>query len=213
MSDAFIIHVSYEDILNEAAKLRDVDKKLVDRLTLLVLSMRDITLKLEPALTREIHSDEQKLWQEYMQLQEKKLLVLDLSHEYNNFEDTVHAHNVNLDVMIKDALEELSEHMAVQAETHRAYIDILEIQNARRLSLNAILVSGTIAYLAVWEYTVREFITAIEFPSGLSPWLNYMIAVLTLLPAFAAIVWSFLKRRAHLQLTVEETQASGKKKI
>jgi hypothetical protein len=122
-------------------------------------------------------------------------LVLDLSHEYDYLEDTVQAHNPNLNVMIKETVEELSEHIAVRTETHRAHIDILGIRNGRRLSLNAIVVSATIAYLAVWEYSLREFINAVDFPSGLSPGLNYVIAVLTLLPVFVAIFWSFLKRR------------------
>lgn len=198
MNDAFVIHVNYEDVLGEIAKLRNVDKALVDRLAYLAISLRETTLKLEPVLRRESHEDEQKLWQEYTQLQQEKLLVLDLSHEYNYLADTVQAHNPNLNVMIKHAIEELSEHIAVRVETHRAHIDILEIRNARRLSINAILVSGTIAYLAVWEYSVREFITTIDFPSGLSPALNYAMVLLTLLPVFAAIFWSLLKRRSKL---------------
>jgi len=198
LSDAFIIHVNYEALLDEIAKLQNVDKNLVDKLTSFVISLRETTLKLEPILRRESHEDEQKLWQEYTQLQQEKLLVLDLSHEYNYLEDKVQAHNPNLNVTIKDAIQELGEHIAVRVETHRAHIDILEIRNARRLSLNALVVSATIAYLAVWEYSVREFITAIDFPSGLSPGLNYMVAVLTLLPVFSVILWSLLKRRAHL---------------
>ena len=198
MSDAFIIHANYEEVLNEIAKLRNVDKNLFDQLTSFIVSLREITLKLEPVLRRDSHEDEQQLWQEYKQLQQEKLLVLDLSHEYDYLEDLVQANNPNLNVMIKDTIEELSEHIAVRVETHRAHIDILEIRNARRLSINALVVSATIAYLAVWEYSLREFINAIDFPSGLSPGINYAIAVLTLLPVFAAIFWSLLKRRAHL---------------
>ena len=196
MSDAFIIHVNYEDVLSEIAKLQNVDKDLVDRLTSFVISLREITVKLQPILKRESHEDEQQLWEEYTQLQQEKLVVLDLSHEYDYLEDTVQAHNPNLNVLIKDSIEELSEHIAVRVETHRAHIDILEIRNARRLSINAVVVSATIAYLAVWEYSFREFINTIDFP-GLSPGLNYAIALLTFLPVFAAILWSLLKRRAR----------------
>jgi len=198
LSDAFIIHVNYEDVLYEIAKLKNIDKNLFDKLTSFVISLRETTLKLEPVLRRESHANERQLWQEYTQLQQEKLLVLDLSHEYNYLEQKVQAHNPNLNAMIKDTIQELSEHMAVRVETHRAHIEILEIRNARRLSINAILVSATIAYLAVWEYSVREFVTAIDFPSGLSPGLNYAIAVLSLLPVFIAILWSVLKRRANL---------------
>lgn len=195
MSDAFIIHVNYENVLNGIAQLRNVDKDLCDKLTSFVISLRETTLKLEPVLKRESHEDEQQLWQEYTQLQQEKLLVLDLSHEYHYLEATVQAHNPDLNAMIKDTIEELSEHIAVRVETHRAHIDILEIRNARRLSINAVVVSATIAYLAVWEYSFREFITAIDFPLGLSPGLNYAIAMLTILPVFVAILWSLQKRR------------------
>jgi len=197
LSDAFVIHVNFENVLNEIAQLRNVDRNLCDKLTSFVVSLRETTLKLEPVLRRESHEDEQQLWEEYTQLQQEKLLVLDLSHEYDYLEDTVQAHNPDLNSMIKDIIEELSEHIAVRVETHRAHIDILEIRNARRLSINAVVVSATIAYLAVWEYSFREFITAIVFPSGLSPVLNYAIAVLTILPVFVAIFWSLLKRRAR----------------
>ena len=196
MSDAFIIHVNYEAVLSEIGKLQNVDKNLVDKLTSFVISLREITVKLQPILRRESHEDEQQLWQEYTQLQQEKLVVLDLSHEYGYLEDTVQAHNPNLNLIIKDTIEELSEHIAVRVETHRAHIDILEIRNARRLSINAVVVSATIAYLAVWEYSFREFINTIDFP-GLSPGLNYAIALLTFLPVFAAILWSLLKRRAR----------------
>lgn len=198
LSDAYIIHANYDDILNEIGKLQNVDKNLLDKLTSFVISLREITLKLEPALRRESHEDERQLWQEYKQLQQEKLLVLDLSHEYDYLEDSVQVLNPNLNVLIKDAIEELSEHIAVRVETHRAHIDILEIQNARRLSMDALVVSAVIAYLAVWEYFVREFIVTIEFPSGLSPGLNYMLIVLTLLPVFAAILWALLNRRTRL---------------
>jgi hypothetical protein len=197
LSDAFIIHVNYENVLNGIAQLRNVDKNLCDKLTSFVISLRETTLKLEPVLKRESHEDEQQLWQEYTQLQQEKLLVLDLSHEYHYLEATVQAHNPDLNAMIKDTIEELSEHIAVRVETHRAHIDILEIRNARRLSINAVVVSATIAYLAVWEYSFREFITAIDFPLGLSPGLNYAIAMLTILPVFVAILWSLQKRRAR----------------
>lgn len=198
MSDAFVIHVNFDDLLNETAKLRNVDQSLADKLVSLVSSIRETTLKLEPALRRESHDDEHTLWQEYTQLQKEKLLVLDLSHEYDFMEDKVQALNPDLNIMIKDALEELNEHIGVRVETHRAHIDLLEIRNARRLSINAIVISATIAYMAVWEYSFREFITSIVFPDGLSPLLNYVVAVLAILPVFVMILWSFLSRRARI---------------
>jgi hypothetical protein len=199
LSDAYIIHANFDDLFSEIAKVRNIDKNMADKLTSLVASLQEITLRLETALRRESHEDEQKLWQEYTQLQQEKLLVLDQSHEYAYLAGKVQAINPNLDVMVKDTIEELSEHIAVRVETHRAHIDILEIRNARRLSLNTIIISATIAYLAVWEYSVREFIAAIDFPLGLSPGLNYVLAVLTILPVFAVVFWAFLNRRTRMR--------------
>jgi hypothetical protein len=198
MSDADIIHVNYKGIKEEIAKLQSVEENLADKLTSFLSSLSELTLELEPALKRESHEDEQQLWKEYTQLQQGKLLVLDLSHEYDYFERQVQSINPNLNVLIKDAIDELSVHISVRAETHRAHIDLLEIRNTRRISLSAIIVSATIAYLAVWEYSVREFIGTIVFPSELSPGLNYALTVLALFPVFAAVLYALLNRQKHL---------------
>src|SRR5512141_1679512 len=137
MSDTDIIHVNYKGITEEIAKLQNAEKPLAEELTSFLSSLRELTLKLEPALKRETHEDEQQLWTEYTQLQQGKLLVLDLSHEYDNFERQVQSNNPNLNLMIKDSIDELTEHISVRAETHRAHIDLLEIRNTRRVSLSA----------------------------------------------------------------------------
>ena len=195
MNDADIIHVNYNGITAEISKIEKIDRNIAEKLTGFLCSLRELTVKLEPALTRESHEEEQQLWKEYTQLQQAKLLVLDLSHEYDAFEYQVQSINPNLNIMVKDAIDELSKHVSVRAETHRAHIDLLEIRNTRRVSISAIIVSATIAYLAVWEYSVREFIDKANFPSGLSPLLNNILAVLTLLPVFVAVFWSLLYRR------------------
>ena len=198
MNNADIIHVNSEGIKEEIAKLQNTEADLANKLTSFLSSLRELTLKLEPALKRESHEGEQQLWREYTQLQQGKLLVLDLSHEYDNFERQVQSINPNLNIMIKDAIDELGEHVSVRAETHRAHIDLLEIRNTRRFSISAIMVSATIAYLAVWEYSVREFIDTANFPMGLSPGLNNVLSVVTLLPVFAAVFWALLRRRKRL---------------
>lgn len=197
MNNADIIHVNYEGIKKEIAKLPNTEKNLAEKLSSFMLSLHALTLKLEPALKRESHENEQQLWNEYTQLQQGKLLVLDLSHEYDYFEHQVQSLNPELNIMIKDAIDELNEHISVRADTHRAHIDLLEIRNTRRVSLSAIIVSATIAYLAVWEYSVREFISAAIFPWELSPALNYALSLLTLLPVFVAVFWALLNRRKN----------------
>jgi hypothetical protein len=85
----------------------------------------------------------------------------------------------------------LADHVAVLAETHKAHIDVLEIQSSRKLSLMALVVSTVISYLAVWEFLAREFILNFVFPSGLSPALNYVTLLLSLFPVFAAVLWAW----------------------
>ena len=96
-----------------------------------------------------------------------------------------------LDFQIRDAIEELVDHVTVLAETHKAHIDVLEIQSSRKLSLMALVVSTVISYLAVWEFLAREFILNFVFPNGLSPALNYVTLVLSLVPVFVAVFWAW----------------------
>jgi len=64
MNDADIIHVNYDGIMEEIAKLQNVERNLAEKLTSFLFSLRELTLKLEPALRRESHEDEQQLWKE-----------------------------------------------------------------------------------------------------------------------------------------------------
>ena len=105
--------------------------------------------------------------------------------------------NPKMDFLIKDAIEELNDHISVMAEYHRAYIDILEIYNTRKIEVLALVVTVIISYLAVWEFFVRDLLVSIVFPYGLSPSLNYLTVILTLLPIFATIAWAWLKRGTY----------------
>jgi hypothetical protein len=102
--------------------------------------------------------------------------------------------NSRLDFLIKDALDELTDHLGVLAETHRAHIDILEIYNTRRIAVTALIITAVISYLAVWEFFVRDLLTTLTFPYGLSPGLNYLLVLVTLLPVFVTVIWAYLNR-------------------
>ena len=194
MNNAYVIHTDFDEIASEIAKLQEVDKKIVDEVTIFVNSIRDITFKVEPAMKRASHEDERQLWKEYQELQQEKLVLLDLSHEYESMQEKVKGLNSRLDFLIKDALEELTDHLGVLAETHRAHIDILEIYNTRRIAVTALIITAVISYLAVWEFFVRDLLTTLTFPYGLSPELNYLLVVLTLLPVFVTVIWAYLNR-------------------
>ena len=197
MSGAYIIHTDFDKIMTEITKLQEVDKKLVDEVTSFVSNLKQITLKVEPAMKRASHEDERQLWKEYQQLQQEKLFLLDLSHEWENLQETIKELNPKLDFLIEDAIEELTDHIRVLAETHRAHIDILEIWNTRRFEVIALIVTAVISYLAVWEFFVRDLLAGIAFPFGLSPNLNYLLVLVTLLPVFITVSWAWLNRKRH----------------
>jgi hypothetical protein len=48
--------------------------------------------------------------------------------------------------------------------------------------------------LAVWEFFVRDLLQSIIFPFGLTPNLNYLLVIVTLLPVFIAVVWAWRNR-------------------
>ena len=193
MSDDFVIHTDFDEIFAEIGKLQEVDKSAVEKITSFVNNIKELTFKIEPALKRETE-DERQLWKEYRQLQQEKLLLLDLSHEYESIQEMVKQYNPKLDLLIRDSLEELKDHIEVFAETQRAHIDILEISNTRRIAVLALIITAVISYLAVWEFFVRDLLVGLDFPFNLSPNLNYVLVILTLLPAFVSIAWALLNR-------------------
>jgi hypothetical protein len=116
-------------------------------------------------------------------------------------EGNIQGFSKNLKFLIRDAIDELTDHINVIGETHRAHIDILEIQNNRRLNILVLIVSTTISYVTLWEFVAREFILNIAFPSGVSPLLNYVILLLTLLPIFALTSYAWLSRERRQSRT------------
>jgi hypothetical protein len=195
LDSVYTVHTDYDEILRELDKLQKVDKEGAKKVLSLVTSLRDLTQKLQPVLEMEAHSQyERELWHKYEQLQRDKLLLLDLSHEWEFLEESIKGFSKNLQFLIRDAIEELTDHINVISETHRAHIDILEIQNTRRLNILVLIVSTTISYVTLWEFVAREFILNIVFPDGLSPVLNYAILLLTILPIFVLTSYAWLSR-------------------
>ena len=195
MNNAYTVHTDYSEILQELDKLKTVDKESAKKVRALVDSLKDVTQKLQPVLKMESQDRyERELWKRYEQLQRDKLLLLDLSHEWDFLEESIGGFSKNLQFLIRDAIDELTDHLNVITETHRAHIDIMEIQNSRRLNILVLIVSTTISYVTLWEFVAREFLLNIKFPDGLSPVLNYVILVVTLLPIFALTSYAWLSR-------------------
>jgi len=158
--------------------------------------LKKTTVRVEPTLSKETN-DERELWEDYKQLQREKLAVLDLSHEWDYISEEIKESNPRLDFLVKDAIDELNDHIGVLAESHRAHIDILEIYNTRKIEILALVVTIVISYIAVWEFFVKDLLVSIAFPDSLSPRLNYVVVILTLLPVFATVIWLWVKRKTY----------------
>jgi hypothetical protein len=194
-NDAYAIHTDYEEILRRVNGLEGESQSFKRASVGIIDALRNTSVRLKPLMNRQSsEQDERVLWNDYRQLQEEKLLILDLSHEWNHLKETSSNPKTELDAQIRDAIDELVEHITVLEETLRAHIDIIEIQSSRRLSLIAIVLSVIISYLAVWYFLVRDFILNVVFSGGLSPDLNYIMILLSLAPIFCVIAWGWRER-------------------
>ncbi len=192
----YVLHINFDKIKAEVDKIQSVDKEVLKTIRCFVDSLQETSARIEPTLSKET-MDEKELWEDYKQLQREKLAVLDLSHEWDYIDETVRQVNSRLDFLVKDALEELKDHIGVLSESHRAHIDILEIYNSRKIEVLALVLTAIISYLAVWEFFVRDIIAGIKFPADLSPFLNYTLVVLTLLPVFIIVTWAWIRRKTY----------------
>lgn len=193
----YILHINFGEIKSEVDRLsKRVDKDMMDKISFFIGQLKATTDRIEPTLRKETNN-ERELWQEYRKLQNDKLAILDLRHEWDYIGDTVKNIDPRLDFLVKDAIEELSDHVSVLAESHRAHIDILEIYNTRKIEVLALVITAVISYLAVWEFFVRDLLVSLVFPNGLSPLLNYVLVVATLAPVYVTAAWAWLKRKSY----------------
>ena len=192
----YILHINFDEIKVELDKLNHVDSKTLDSINSFVTTLQETVLRVEPTLRKETY-DEKELWELYKTLTSEKLAVLDLSHEWDYLEQTVKDINPTLDLLVIDAIEELKDHIYILAESHRAHIDILEIYNTRKIEFLALVITAVVSYVAVWEFFVRDLIVGIAFPSPLSPALNYVLVLLTLIPVFAIVGWAWARRKSY----------------
>ena len=192
----YSVHVDFDKIKIEIEKLQGTNNETKDRIACFLDALRKTTTRIEPTLGKEIN-DERELWEDYKKLQREKLAVLDLSHEWDYISEEIKESNPRLDFLVKDAIEELNDHIGVLAESHRAHIDILEIYNTRKIEVLALVVTIVILYIAVWEFFVKDLLVSFSFPNGLSPNLNYLLVLLTLLPVFATIAWAWIRRKNY----------------
>jgi hypothetical protein len=188
------IHNDYVKIFGLIEKLKATDEPTAKKLNEFVLKIKSLENRLIPSLKKNSSNlDEQELWKSYQNLQEEKLAILDLAHEWDYMETSMDL-SEEMMVLIRDAIEELEDHVNVIAETKKAYIDVLEIKNGRQFGIFALVVSFVISYAAVWEFFVRDLISTVNFPYGLSPDLNFALSVLALTPIILIVLWGRRKR-------------------
>ena len=193
--NSYLLHVDYEAILKQVGELEGVDADFKKKAHAIVEVLHNMSIRLEPAMVKQSYEQDEKiLWRNYQQLQEEKLSILDVSHEWDLLEETAKKHNSELALQVRDAIEELVDHVTVLAETHKAHIDILEIQSSRRLNLMTLVASVIISYLAFWYFFARDFIMNVVFPGSLSPDLNYFVSLLSLVPVFLILFWGWRER-------------------
>jgi len=189
----YVLHINFKEIKAEIDSFPKADKKLAGEITNFISRLKEASERIDHTLRKETNN-ERELWEEYKKLQREKLAILDLSHEWDYLDQSVKETNSKLDFLVKDAVEELSEHLKVFAESQRAHIDILEIYNTRKIAVLALIITAIISYLAVWEFFVRDLLVNIVFPDGFSPGLNYLLVIFTLLPVFLTVGWAWFKR-------------------
>ena len=110
----YSVHVDFDKIKVEVDKLQGGDKETKDRIASFLDSLRKTTARVEPTLSKETN-DERELWEDYKQLQREKLAVLDLSHEWDYISEKIKENNPRLDFLVKDAIEELNDHISVSS--------------------------------------------------------------------------------------------------
>lgn len=193
--DSYVLHIDFDLISRHLDRLKELNQEFATEVSSIVEVLRAISLRLEPTLKKSMsEKNESVLWRHYQQLQIEKLSILDVSHEWEGFEETAKGLDSELAIQIHDTIEELMEHVTVLGETHRAHIDILEIQSTRSLSLTATVLSVIISYLAFWYVFARDIISGLVSTYDLSPDLEYILLFLSILPIFLAISWGWRQR-------------------
>lgn len=196
-NEEYTIHNDYDKINRAISELAEIDEETTKRIEGVVSKIKIIDNKLKPAMKKQTFSqNEQELWKTYQNLQGEKLAILDIAHEWDYLEEISLGLTKEVKVLVRDAIEELEDHVAIIVETQKAHIDVLEIKNSRQFGLLALVVSIVISYAAVWEFFVRDIVTNIQFPSGLSPDLNFAISIVALVPIFVAVIWGWRNRVA-----------------
>jgi hypothetical protein len=193
--EEYPLHNDYSKIFAAIDSLKVIDEQTANKLKDFLSEIKETENRIIPDLkTQACKKGEQALWKSYQSLQEEKLAILDLAHEWDYMEEMSPNLTKDIKVLVRDTIEELEDHVTIIAETQKAHIDLLEIKNSRQFGVFALIVSLIISYAAVWEFFVRDLIANISFPNGLSPDLNFVLSIVALCPIFAILIWGWRNR-------------------
>ncbi len=151
----YSIHNDYDKIIGAINELKEIDDETAKKIKGFVLKIKAIDNRLKPTMKKQTFGqNERELWKTYQNLQGEKLIILDLSHEWEYIAETSTGLTKEVRVLLRDAIEELEDHVAIIVETLKAHIDILEIKNSRNLVfwrwsfqlLSRMLQSGSTSY-------------------------------------------------------------------
>jgi len=203
--DVFLVRTEYNELIRQIDELRNVDEGFQTKLKEIVVTLRDISNRMKQ-IRREYSSNqnETELWDNYQRLQKERVSLLNLSHEWKTvWIPSLHKEFHHLISPIQNAIDELTNHVMISEDTLRAHINILEIENSRenrkvmrKLSFMALLVAVVIPYITLWENFAHDFMLSFLFPWSLSPYLNWVILLLSLVPVVWALIraWRYLKQ-------------------
>ncbi len=193
--EEYPLHNDYNKIFAVIKDFRAIDGQTANKVEEFVSKIKTTENRIIPALkTQACKKGEQALWKSYQTLQEEKLAILDLAHEWDYMEEMTPKLTKEIKVLVRETLEELNDHVTIIGETQKAHIDLLEIKNSRQFGVFALVVSFIISYAAVWEFFVRDLIANISFPNGLSPDLNFVLSIIALSPVFGILFWGWRNR-------------------
>lgn len=202
--DIGFVQDEYEVILEEISKLKEINKYSEEFLRNFVDELRNYDGKLAKLQTKLSYSrrhftDMQK---NYKELQNHRLSMLNLWNLLRMRALNLEKQCQKVVGLLNSSLEYKMGYLDIFEETMRALIDAQEIEESRenrkqmrKLSFLALLVSVIFPYMTLWKVFAIDFLLPIEFPSKLSPYLNWIVVLLLLLPTLWALRrgWIYLK--------------------
>jgi len=223
--NVFVVRTNYNGLLREIKKFEKVDKGFQKKLTEIVTTLKVVSNGLKQ-ISREYYfeQDETEIWDHYQQIQKERLSLLNILHEWKIVwipTLRMRAEFIHIIPRIQNAINELTDYVTAFGDTLRSHVDILEIQNSRgnrkiirKLTYMTLLVTVVFPYVTLWQNLARGYILTLQFPWGLSPQLNLVVLIITLVPLVVALIqgWRYIMREDNHTSKSQKTQTDTTEK-